>query len=53
MEQTKPEEFKYGYCWHCVHYTAFGSRHGQCYSCKAREVLGFRTAQEYFESKGR
>jgi hypothetical protein len=29
----------------------FGSRHGQCDSCKAREVLGFKTAQEYFESK--
>lgn len=28
----------------------FGSRHGQCYACKAREVLGFTTAQEYFDS---
>jgi len=22
MEQTKPEELKYSYCWNCIHYTA-------------------------------
>lgn len=47
MELTKPEDIKYSFCWHCIHYT------GLCPHCDGNACSCFCQGGEIGEFKGR